>query len=80
MGAVKNITLEPELFERVTEEARWAGRSPDDIANEATKRYLTVRRLQALQQYGQRRAEELGLTEGDVSRLISDSRAEQRSR
>ena len=57
MGATKNITLEPELFERVTEEARRAGRSPDDIANEATKRYLTVRRLQALQQYGQRRAE-----------------------
>jgi predicted transcriptional regulator len=80
MGAAKNITLEPELFERVTKEARREGRSPDDIANEATKRYLTGRRLQALQQYGQRRAEGLGLTEGDVSRLILDSRAEQRSR
>lgn len=80
MRAAKNITLEPELFERITEEARREGRSPDEIANEATKRYLTLRRLQALQQYGQGRAEELGITDGDVSRLIADTRAEQRRR
>jgi hypothetical protein len=54
--------------------------APDEIANEATRRYLSLRRLQALQQYGQRRAEELGITEGDVSQLISNSSAEQRSR
>jgi hypothetical protein len=80
MQSAKNITLEADLFERITEEGRREGRSPDEIANEATKRYLTLRRLAALQEYGQRRADELGITEGDVSRLISNSRAEQRNR
>jgi hypothetical protein len=36
--------------------------------------------LEKLQQYGQRRAEELGITEDDVPSLIAESRAEQRGR
>ena len=74
----KNVAIEPELFARVTEEAAAEGTTADQIANEATKRYLAVRRLDRLQRYGQKRAEGLGVTEDDVPRLIAESRAERR--
>ncbi len=74
----KNIALEPEVFARVAAEAQKEGRTPDELANEAAKRFLTSRRLQDLQQYGRQRAADMGLTEDDVSRLISESRAERR--
>ena len=74
----KNIAIEPELFARVTEEAAAEGTTADQIANEATKRHLALRRLDRLQRYGQKRAEELGITEDDVPRLIAESRAERR--
>jgi len=81
MAPQKNVAIEPELlFERISEEAKAEGKTPDEIANEATRRYLALRRLQKLQQYGQRRAEELGITEEDVPRLIAESRIEQRGR
>jgi hypothetical protein len=80
MAPQKNVAIEPELFERISEEAKAEGKTTDEIANEATRRYLAVRRLQKLQQYGQRRAEELEITEEDVPRLIGESRAEHRSR
>ena len=49
----KNISIEPELFARVSEEAAAEGTTADEIANEAMKRYLAVRRLDRLQRYGQ---------------------------
>ena len=78
MAPQKNIAIEPGLFIRVEEEAQKQGRTPDDIANEATRRFLALRRLQDLQQYGEERARGLGLTEDDVPRLIAESRAEGR--
>ena len=74
----KNVAIEPELFARITEEAAAEGTTADQIANEATKRYLALRRLDRLQRYGQKRAEELGISEDDVPRLIAESRAERR--
>ena len=74
----KNVAIEPELFARISEEAAAEGTTADQIANEATKRYLALRRLDRLQRYGQKRAEELGITEDDVLRLIAESRAERR--
>ncbi len=74
----KNVAIEPELFARITEEAAAEGTTADQIANEATKRYLALRRLDRLQRYGQKRAEELGITEDEVPRLIAESRAERR--
>lgn len=55
---------------------RSRGRTPDELTNEATKRFLALRQLQDLQQYGRQRAAELGLVESDVPRLIAESRAE----
>ncbi len=78
MQTDKNITLAPELFEQVTEQAQVEGKTPDELANEAMKRYLALQRLQKLQQYGRRRAEELGIGEADVPRLVAESRNESR--
>ncbi len=80
MAPQKNITLEPEVFARITDEAAVEGRTTDEIANEATTRYLALRRLDRLQRYGRRRAEELGITEDDIPRLIAESRAKNRDR
>jgi hypothetical protein len=55
----KNVTINPELFARVTEEAAAEGTTADEIANEAMKRYLAVRRVDRLQRYGHKRAEKL---------------------
>lgn len=74
----KNVALEPEVFARVAAEAQKEGKTPDELANEATKRFLASRRLQDLQQYGRQRASDMGLTEDDVPRLIAESRAERR--
>jgi hypothetical protein len=74
----KNVSISPKLFARVTEEAAAEGTTADEIVNEAMKRYLAVRRVDRLQRYGHKRAEELGTTEDDVPRLIAESRAERR--
>ena len=74
----KNVAIEPELFGRITEEAAAEGTTADQIANEAMERYLALRRVDRLQRYGHKRAEELGITEDDVPRLIAESRAERR--
>ena len=74
----KNVALEPEIFARVAAEAQKEGKTPDELANEAAKRFLASRQLQDLQQYGRQRASDMGLTEDDVPRLISESRAERR--
>lgn len=74
----KNVALDPEVFAGVAAEAQKEGKTPDDLANEAAKRFLASRRLVDLQQYGRQRASDLGLTEGDVPRLIAESRAERR--
>lgn len=80
MTPTKNIAIEPELFDRITAEAAAQGKSADDLANEAAKRYLSLMRLDRLQRYGQERAEELGITEDDIPRLIAETRADARNR
>ena len=74
----KNVALELEVFARVAAEAQKEGKTPDELTNEAAKRFLTARRLQDLQQYGRQRASHLGLTDDDVPRLMAESRAERR--
>jgi hypothetical protein len=78
MEARKNIAIEPELFARIAEEATAEARTTDDIANEAAKRCLALRRLDRLQRDGQKRAEELGIIEKDIPRLIAESRTSSR--
>ena len=48
----KNVALEPDVFARVAEQAEKEGRTPDELANDAAKRFVALRRLQDLQRYG----------------------------
>ena len=78
MTPQKNVALEPDVFARVAEQAEKEGRTPDELANDAAKRFVALRRLQDLQRYGSQRAAQLGLTENDVLRLVAEARAERR--
>ncbi len=76
MTPKKNVAIEPDLLGRMEEAAAAEGKTVDDLANEAAKRYMALRRLDRLQTYGQKRADDLGITENDIPRLISESRSE----
>jgi predicted transcriptional regulator len=78
MGTNKNIALAPDLFDQVDRVAQAEGRTADDIASEAVRRELTRRSLQAFVDRNRRENEQLGLNEGDVPRLVSDYRQQQR--
>ncbi len=80
MAPTKNVAIDPALFERISEEAAAEGKTADELANEAAKRFMALRRLDKLQRDGQQRAADLGIREGDIPRLIAESRAEQRGR
>ncbi len=56
--------------------AKEGNRSRSELIREALRRYVAARELRRLQRYGLKKAEELGLKEEDVQRLIDDYRAE----
>jgi hypothetical protein len=58
---------------------RGGHQTTDEIAQEAPTAYLALRRLDRLQAYGQQQADDLGLTEADVPRLIAETRRDSRS-
>ena len=68
MAPTKNVAIDPELFERISEEAAAEGKTADELVNQAAKRYMALRRLDKLQRYDLQRAEDLGITEEDIAR------------
>jgi hypothetical protein len=76
MSPTRTVTLTDELYDQASREAQAEGKTTDEIAREALTAYLALRRLDRLQEFGQRRADELGLTEADIPRLIAESRNE----
>jgi len=70
----KNIAIEPELLERAEQMAQAEGKTVDEIANEAVRRELLRRGLRTFVQKNRKDAEELGLTEADVPRLVHEAR------
>lgn len=56
--------------------ARAQERTVRDVVSEAVDRYIREKQWDALKRFGQSRSRELGLTEADVPRLISESRQE----
>ncbi|MPZ98352.1 MAG: hypothetical protein GEU80_03270 [Dehalococcoidia bacterium] len=83
MSDEKTLTLTvpavvAEEFDRIALEE---GVSVGELLPEMLKAYrvkVAQQRLRRLQQYGARRARELGITEEDVPRLIEEYRREQR--
>lgn len=78
MSPTRTVTLSDELYEQASREAQAEGKTTDEITRDALTAYLALRQLDRLQEYGQQRANELGLTEADIPRLIAESRRESR--
>ncbi len=78
MSTTRTVTLTDELYEQASQEAQAEGKTTDEITRDALIAYLALRQLDRLQEYGQQRANELGLTEADIPRLIAESRIESR--
>ncbi len=78
MSPTRSVSLTDELYEQASREAQAEGKTADELAQEALTAYLALRRLDRLQEYGQQRADELGLTEADIPRLIAETRRESR--
>ncbi|MDZ4800085.1 MAG: hypothetical protein SGI92_18165 [Bryobacteraceae bacterium] len=78
--AAPNVTLPDELLTAVAEIARAEGKTPDELIAESTQKMLRVRGLRSFAAENCRLAEQLGLSESDVPRLVEEYRREQRSR
>jgi|HubBroStandDraft_4_1064222.scaffolds.fasta_scaffold286503_2 hypothetical protein len=76
MRTNQDIKLPSELWLRMTDVARAEGRSLDDLIEEAALRLLELRELRSFVASNRELAAQRGLTEGDVPRLIAESRGE----
>ena len=77
MRANRDIKLPQEIWARISEAARAEGRSVDDLLEEAALRLLQLRDLRSFVAENRDLAEQRGLTEADLRRLVGESRAEQ---
>lgn len=82
MTPTKNVAIEPKLFDRIAEEAAAEGKTADDFANEAARRYMARRWLDRTRREAEVRRG--NMTDDDVEtvveKAVQESRAEQRPR
>jgi hypothetical protein len=78
MATQNNLHIPDDLLSAVTEAAGVDGKTTDEIATDALRRYLAHRKLEELGKYGRGQSLRLGYTEADVPRLIAESRRENR--
>jgi hypothetical protein len=78
--ATNNLHIPDDLLNAATAVAQADGKTTDELAADAMRRYLAHRKLDELGKYGRGQARKLGYTEADVPRLIAESRREQRDR
>jgi hypothetical protein len=70
----RNIKLPADLWSRINAISQAEGKSVDDLLEEAALRLLQVRELRSFVAENREMAEQRGLTEADVPRLISETR------
>jgi hypothetical protein len=75
-----NLHIPGDLLSAVSEAASADRKTTDELAAAALRRFLAHRNLEELGQYGRETSSRLGYTEADVTRLIAESRREDRSR
>ncbi|MGD0773712.1 MAG: hypothetical protein ABSC05_12900 [Candidatus Solibacter sp.] len=80
MASEKNVALPEDLLTAVSDAARAEGKTTDELIEAVTRRYLSRERLDRFVRRNEQRARELGITEGDVPRLIHEHRREKRGR
>ncbi len=78
MQTENNVKLEPELYEKADRVAQSKGITVDELTNEAVRRELLRTGLRTFVAQNRKDAEELGITEADVPRLVQESRLARR--
>lgn len=69
------ITLPPNLFRLAEKVAEEEGRTRSELFREALRKYVWARSWKRLQEYGAKKAHELGIkSDGDIERLIDEGR------
>ena len=80
MAARNNLHIPEDLLSAVNEAASADGKTLDEVAADALRRYLAHRKLEELGEYGRDQSRKLGYTEADAPRLIAESRHGHRDR
>jgi hypothetical protein len=78
MATQNNLLIPDDLLCTVNEAAGADGKTTDEIAADALRRYLAHRKLEELGKDGREQSLRLGYTKADVPRLIAESRRENR--
>jgi predicted transcriptional regulator len=76
MGQTENLSLPDGLQAEIEKVARAQERTVNEVLAEAVDRYVREKQWQSLKSYGRQKARERGIKEGDVLRLIAESRRE----
>jgi CopG family transcriptional regulator/antitoxin EndoAI len=71
------ISLHPELLEEVERLAKEEKRTRSEFFREAFRRYIEEKKWERIYRYGRLKAQEQGLAEEDVERLVDEDRSEQ---
>ena len=77
---VVSITLPPEMAAEAEQLAKQEKRTMSELMREAFRRYKRQREWDEANAYGRAKAQQRGVTEADVVRLIKEFRAEVRPR
>jgi hypothetical protein len=80
MATENNLHIPDDLLRAVIEAATADGKTTDELAADALRRYLAHWQLEELGKYGRERSRRLGYAEADIPRLIAESRQENRGR
>jgi metal-responsive CopG/Arc/MetJ family transcriptional regulator len=70
------ISLLPELLEEVEKLAKEEKRTRSEFFREAIRRYIEDKKWERIYRYRRLKAQEQGLAEAEVERLVDESRAE----
>lgn len=70
------ISLLPELLEEAEKLAKAEKRTRSEFFREAIRKYIEDKKWERLYRYGRLKAQEQGLAESDVERLVDEYRAE----
>ena len=69
------ISLLPELLEEAEKLAKAERRTRSEFFREAIRRYIEDKKWERIYRYGRMKAQEQGLAEADVERLVDEYRA-----
>ena len=75
-GQTENLSLPDGLQTEIEKVARAQERTVNEVLAEAVDCYIREKQWQGLKSYGRQKARERGIKEGDVLRLIEESRRE----